>query len=198
MAMEILAKMKRNKTYEYTFSDKDLSLLNDVYKELSIQDCTNKYEQFAIKLYEFVRAHLCELVEPLLMMKFIAEHIGDRRDEIGDKEKIHSEKGHIEIKKSSPNTTVDLYMNPELAKRTAEICPEAIQVSQSKIMEYYKKNPSDELRDIARDIQFLKDNGFTRDTSKEGVSILDVVTSYRQLQAIIAKTEEWEALLRGA
>lgn len=194
--MEIEKSYKRNKTYEYTFSEKEIATLKEVYGQMSIQELLDKREATAKVVFEAVEKYQDDVLEPFLLMKFIDEMFADRLDEIDGK--MVSKGGNIELSPLAEKTTVNLAEAPLLALDIARDYPQLIAVSKEGIAKELKANPSDErLRGLAKEFDALYEEGKKRALRKKSVSILDRITASKQLKAIIAKAEEWKTLLYG-
>lgn len=209
MNREILIRKKQNGTFEYVFSEGETALLNEAFSELTPQEWADKYEEFAKLVFEAMEKHKHEIVEPFLMMKFISEYAIKHKDQVT--ENVTSSGGCVVMKPVSARTTIDLSENPFLATCCARYAPESISVSEESVMTHIrevkkalKQDPDNEelqmklniYMDFARQIKELRDNGNTRQLRESTVSILDVISAYRQLQAIISKAEEWQALFK--
>ena len=194
--MDIEKSYKRNKTYEYTFSEKEIATLKEVYGQMSIQELLDKREATAKVVFEAVEKYQDDVLEPFLLMKFIDEMFADRLDEIDGK--MVSKDGNIELSPLAEKTTVNLADAPLLALDIARDYPQLIAVSKEGIAKELKANPSDErLRGLAKEFDALYEEGKKRALRKKSVSILDRITASKQLKAIIAKAEEWKTLLYG-
>ena len=194
--MDIEKSYKRNKTYEYTFSEKEIATLKEVYGQMSIQDLLDKREATAKVVFEAVEKYQDDVLEPFLLMKFIDEMFADRLDEIDGK--MVSKGGNIELSPLAEKTTVNLADAPLLALDIARDYPQLIAVSKEGIAKELKANPTDErLRGLAKEFDALYEEGKKRALRKKSVSILDRITASKQLKAIIAKAEEWKTLLYG-
>ena len=194
--MDIEKSYKRNKTYEYTFSEKEIATLKEVYGQMSIQELLDKREATAKVVFEAVEKYQDEVLEPFLLMKFIDEMFADRLDEIDGK--MVSKNGNIELSPLAEKTTVNLADAPLLALDIARDYPQLIAVSKEGIAKELKANPTDErLRGLAKEFDALYEEGKKRALRKKSVSILDRITASKQLKAIIAKAEEWKTLLYG-
>lgn len=194
--MDIEKSYKRNKTYEYTFSEKEIATLKEVYGQMSIQELLDKREATAKVVFEAVEKYQDDVLEPFLLMKFIDEMFADRLDEIDGK--MVSKNGNIELSPLAEKTTVNLADAPLLALDIARDYPQLIAVSKEGIAKELKANPTDErLRGLAKEFDALYEEGKKRALRKKSVSILDRITASKQLKAIIAKAEEWKTLLYG-
>lgn len=194
--MDIEKSYKRNKTYEYTFSEKEIATLREVYGQMSIQELLDKREATAKVVFEAVEKYQDDVLEPFLLMKFIDEMFAERLDEIDGK--MVSKGGNIELSPLAEKTTVNLADAPLLALDIARDYPQLIAVSKEGIAKELKANPSDErLRGLAKEFDALYEEGKKRALRKKSVSILDRITASKQLKAIIAKAEEWKTLLYG-
>ena len=194
--MDIEKSYKRNKTYEYTFSEKEIATLREVYGQMSIQELLDKREATAKVVFEAVEKYQDDVLEPFLLMKFIDEMFEDRLDEIDGK--MVSKDGYIELAPIKERTTVNLADAPLLALDIARDYPQLIAVSKEGIAKELKANPTDErLRGLAKEFDALYEEGQRRALRKKSVSILDRITASKQLKAIIAKAEEWKTLLYG-
>lgn len=194
--MDIEKSYKRNKTYEYTFSEKEIATLKEVYGQMSIQELLDKREATAKVVFKAVEKHQDDVLEPFLLMKFIDEMFADRVDEIDGK--MVSKDGNIELSPLAEKTTVNLADAPLLALDIARDYPQLIAVSKEGIAKELKANPTDErLRGLAKEFDALYEEGKKRALRKKSVSILDRITASKQLKAIIAKAEEWKTLLYG-
>ena len=194
--MDIEKSYKRNKTYEYTFSEKEIATLKEVYGQMSIQELLDKREATAKVVFEAVEKYQDDVLEPFLLMKFIDEMFADRLDEIDGK--MVSKGGNIELSPLAEKTTVNLADAPLLALDIARDYPQLIAVSKEGIAKELKANPTDErLRGLAKEFDALYEEGKKRALRKKSVSILDRITASKQLKAIIAKAEEWKTLLYG-
>ena len=194
--MDIEKSYKRNKTYEYTFSEKEIATLREVYGQMSIQELLDKREATAKVVFEAVEKYQDDVLEPFLLMKFIDEMFADRLDEIDGK--MVSKDGYIELAPIKERTTVNLADAPLLALDIARDYPQLIAVSKEGIAKELKANPTDErLRGLAKEFDALYEEGQRRALRKKSVSILDRITASKQLKAIIAKAEEWKTLLYG-
>lgn len=194
--MDIEKSYKRNKTYEYTFSEKEIATLREVYGQMSIQELLDKREATAKVVFEAVEKYQDDVLEPFLLMKFIDEMFADRLDEIDGK--MVSKNGNIELSPLAEKTTVNLADAPLLALDIARDYPQLIAVSKEGIAKELKANPTDErLRGLAKEFDALYEEGKKRALRKKSVSILDRITASKQLKAIIAKAEEWKTLLYG-
>lgn len=194
--MDIEKSYKRNKTYEYTFSEKEIATLKEVYGQMSIQELLDKREATAKVVFEAVEKYQDDVLEPFLLMKFIDEMFADRLDEIDGK--MVSKDGNIELSPLAEKTTVNLADAPLLALDIARDYPQLIAVSKEGIAKELKANPTDEhLRGLAKEFDALYEEGKKRALRKKSVSILDRITASKQLKAIIAKAEEWKTLLYG-
>ena len=194
--MDIEKSYKRNKTYEYTFSEKEIATLKEVYGKMSIQELLDKREATAKVVFEAVEKYQDDVLEPFLLMKFIDEMFADRLDEIDGK--MVSKDGNIELSPLAEKTTVNLADAPLLALDIARDYPQLIAVSKEGIAKELKANPTDErLRGLAKEFDALYEEGKKRALRKKSVSILDRITASKQLKAIIAKAEEWKTLLYG-
>lgn len=194
--MDIEKSYKRNKTYEYTFSEKEIATLKEVYGKMSIQELLDKREATAKVVFEAVEKYQDDVLEPFLLMKFIDEMFADRLDEIDGK--MVSKNGNIELSPLAEKTTVNLADAPLLALDIARDYPQLIAVSKEGIAKELKANPTDErLRGLAKEFDALYEEGKKRALRKKSVSILDRITASKQLKAIIAKAEEWKTLLYG-
>lgn len=194
--MDIEKSYKRNKTYEYTFSEKEIATLKEVYGQMSIQELLDKREATAKVVFEAVEKYQDDVLEPFLLMKFIDEMFADRLDEIDGK--MVSKDGYIELSPLAEKTTVNLADAPLLALDIARDYPQLIAVSKEGIAKELKANPTDErLRGLAKEFDALYEEGKKRALRKKSVSILDRITASKQLKAIIAKAEEWKTLLYG-
>lgn len=194
--MDIEKSYKRNKTYEYTFSEKEVATLREVYGQMSIQELLDKREATAKVVFEAVEKYQDDVLEPFLLMKFIDEMFAERLDEIDGK--MVSKDGYIELSPLAEKTTVNLADAPLLALDIARDYPQLIAVSKEGIAKELKANPTDErLRGLAKEFDALYEEGKKRALRKKSVSILDRITASKQLKAIIAKAEEWKTLLYG-
>ena len=194
--MDIEKSYKRNKTFEYTFSEKEIATLKEVYGQMSIQELLDKREATAKVVFEAVEKYQDDVLEPFLLMKFIDEMFADRLDEIVGK--MVSKDGYIELTPIKERTTVNLADAPLLALDIARDYPQLIAVSKEGIAKELKANPTDErLRGLAKEFDALYEEGQRRALRKKSVSILDRITASKQLKAIIAKAEEWKTLLYG-
>lgn len=194
--MDIEKSYKRNKTYEYTFSEKEIATLKEVYGQMTIQELLDKREATAKVVFEAVEKYQDDVLEPFLLMKFIDEMFADRLDEIDGK--MVSKDGYIELSPLAEKTTVNLADAPLLALDIARDYPQLIAVSKEGIAKELKANPTDErLRGLAKEFDALYEEGKKRALRKKSVSILDRITASKQLKAIIAKAEEWKTLLYG-
>ena len=194
--MDIEKSYKRNKTYEYTFSEKEIATLKEVYGQMSIQELLDKREATAKVVFEAVEKYQDDVLDPFLLMKFIDEMFADRVDEIDGK--MVSKDGNIELSPLAEKTTVNLADAPLLALDIARDYPQLIAVSKEGIAKELKANPTDErLRGLAKEFDALYEEGKKRALRKKSVSILDRITASKQLKAIIAKAEEWKTLLYG-
>ena len=194
--MDIEKSYKRNKTFEYTFSEKEIATLKEVYGQMSIQELLDKREATAKVVFEAVEKYQDDVLEPFLLMKFIDEMFADRLDEIDGK--MVSKDGYIELTPIKERTTVNLADAPLLALDIARDYPQLIAVSKEGIAKELKANPTDErLRGLAKEFDALYEEGQRRALRKKSVSILDRITASKQLKAIIAKAEEWKTLLYG-
>ena len=194
--MDIEKSYKKNKTYEYTFSEKEIATLKEVYGKMSIQELLDKREATAKVVFEAVEKYQDDVLEPFLLMKFIDEMFADRLDEIDGK--MVSKNGNIELSPLAEKTTVNLADAPLLALDIARDYPQLIAVSKEGIAKELKANPTDErLRGLAKEFDALYEEGKKRALRKKSVSILDRITASKQLKAIIAKAEEWKTLLYG-
>lgn len=194
--MDIEKSYKRNKTYEYTFSEKEIATLKEVYGQMTIQELLDKREATAKVVFEAVEKYQDDVLEPFLLMKFIDEMFADRLDEIDGK--MVSKNGNIELSPLAEKTTVNLADAPLLALDIARDYPQLIAVSKEGIAKELKANPTDErLRGLAKEFDALYEEGKKRALRKKSVSILDRITASKQLKAIIAKAEEWKTLLYG-
>ena len=194
--MDIEKSYKRNKTFEYTFSEKEIATLKEVYGQMSIQELLDKREATAKVVFEAVEKYQDDILEPFLLMKFIDEMFADRLDEIDGK--MVSKDGYIELAPIKERTTVNLADAPLLALDIARDYPQLIAVSKEGIAKELKANPTDErLRGLAKEFDALYEEGQRRALRKKSVSILDRITASKQLKAISAKAEEWKTLLYG-
>ena len=194
--MDIEKSYKRNKTYEYTFSEKEIATLKEVYGQMSIQELLDKREATAKVVFKAVEKHQDDVLEPFLLMKFIDEMFADRVDEIDGK--MVSKDGNIELSPLAEKTIVNLADAPLLALDIARDYPQLIAVSKEGIAKELKANPTDErLRGLAKEFDALYEEGKKRALRKKSVSNLDRITASKQLKAIIAKAEEWKTLLYG-
>ena len=111
--MDIEKSYKRNKTVEYTCSEKEIATLKEVYGQMSIQELLDKREATAKVVFEAVEKYQDDVLEPFLLMKFIDEMFADRLDEIDGK--MVSKDGYIELTPIKERTTVNLADAPLLA-----------------------------------------------------------------------------------
>lgn len=194
--MDIQKVYKKNQTFEYTFSDEEKAILTEVFGQMTIQEVLDKREDTARIVFEGIEKHKDDILEPFLLMKFFDEMFADRLDEIDGK--MISKGGHLELVPLGEKTTVNLIENPLLALDFAREYPQLISVSKEGIARELKANPKDErLRALAKEFDALYEAGKKRALRKKSVSILDRITASKQLKAIIAKAEEWKALLYG-
>jgi hypothetical protein len=194
--MDIQKVYKRNQTFEYSFSEEEKAVLTEIFGQMPIQEVLDKREDTAKIVFEGVEKHKADILEPFLLMMFFDEMLADRLDEIQGK--MISKGGLVELTPLGEKTTVNLVENPLLALDFAREYPQLISVSKEGIAKEIKKNPKDErLKALAKEFDALYEEGKKRALRKKSVSILDRITASKQLKAIIAKAEEWKALLYG-
>lgn len=194
--MDIQKVYKKNQTFEYAFSEEEKAVLIEIFGQMPIQEVLDKREDTARIAFEGLEKHKEDILEPFLLMKFFDELFADRLDEIDGK--MTSKGGHLELTPLGEKTTVNLAEAPLLALDIAREYPQLISVSKEGIAKELKANPKDErLRALAKEFDALYEEGKKRALRKKSVSILDRITASKQLKAIIAKAEEWKALLYG-
>ena len=194
--MDIQKVYKKNQTFEYAFSEEEKAVLTEVFGQMTIQEVLDKREDTAKIVFEGIEKHKDDILEPFLLMMFFDEMFANRLDEIDGK--MTSKGGHLELAPLKEKTTVNLVNSPLLALDFAREYPQLISVSKEGIAKEIKANPDDErLKALAREFDALYEEGKKRALRKKSVSILDRITASKQLKAIIAKAEEWKALLYG-